>query len=193
MDPWARLGIITSVIPRLHPPKVTLRGPRCYYAVSVSGREKTSVARNCLRALRIVIVAAILLGTTAQAAFAYSSYKGFYGGYCASYAARQFDKAAPSPGITWRGNAKTWYSRAAAAKWQVTRRTGSAIPGSIIVWNDRRSGHVGVVRRVTAKYVYGEEMNWNRFGRVNRFKLRRDRLDRGRYKFTGFVLPKRKS
>jgi surface antigen len=150
------------------------------------------VARNSLRALSIVIVATIVLSTTAQAAFAYSSYKGFYGGYCTSYAARQFDKAAPSPGVNWRGNAKTWYAHASRAGWRVTRRADLAVPGSIIVWNDHRSGHVGVVRRVTAHYVYGQEMNWYRFGQVNRFKLRRGHLSRGSYKFTGFVLPKRK-
>jgi len=150
------------------------------------------VARNCVRALSIVIVAAIVLSMTAQAAFAYSSCKGFYGGYCTSYAARQFDKAAPSPGINWRGNAKTWYAHANAAGWQVTRSASRAVPGSIIVWNDHRSGHVGVVRRVTADCVYGQEMNWCGFGRVSRFKLRRDHLGRGSYKFTGFVLPKRK-
>jgi surface antigen len=149
------------------------------------------VARNCLRALRIAILAAIVLSMTAQAAFAYSSYKGFYGGYCASYAARQFDKAAPSPGINWRGNAKTWYSHASARGWRVTRRTDLAVPGSVIVWNDHHSGHVGVVRRVTARYVYGQEMNWCGFGRVNSFKVRRGHLDRGSYKFTGFVLPER--
>ena len=177
---------------RHRPAAVPVRGRRCYYAVSGAGREKTTVARNCLRALSIVIVAAIVLSMTAQAAFAYSSYKGFYGGYCTSYAARQFDKAAPSPGINWRGNAKTWYAHANAAGWQVTRSASRAVPGSIIVWNDHRSGHVGVVRRVTADCVYGQEMNWCGFGRVSRFKLRRDHLGRGSYKFTGFVLPKRK-
>lgn len=150
------------------------------------------MARNCVRALSIVIVAGIVLIMSAQAAFAYSSYKGFYGGYCTSYAARQFDKAAPSPGINWRGNARTWYAHASAAGWRVTRRAGLAVPGSIIVWDDHHSGHVGVVRRVTAHYVYGQEMNWHGFGRVNRFKVRRSHLGRGSYRFTGFVLPKRK-
>jgi len=145
------------------------------------------------RMLIVVIVAAVVLGLTAQTAFAYSSCKGFYGGYCTSYAAREFDKVAPSPGVNWRGNAKTWYAHASVVGGRVTRMPGAAVAGSIIVWNNQRSGHVGVVRRVTAHYVYGQEMNWGRFGVVTRFKLRRDRLSRNAYKFVGFVLPKRKS
>jgi hypothetical protein len=150
------------------------------------------MTRSRWRPLAVVIIATVMLGITVEAALASASYKGFFGGYCTYYAAMRFDKAAPSPGINWRGNAGTWYKHASVAGWQVTRSARVAVAGTVIVWTDADSGHVGVVRHVDARYVYGREMNWGRFGVVTSFRLPRSNLNRRSYRFAGFVLPMRK-
>lgn len=139
-----------------------------------------------------------------------TSYKGFPWGYCTWYAAKEFDKVAPSPGIgcdKWRGrdgrggHAQEWYQRAQRAGWVVTRDPARAIPGSIIVWRGGGFGHVAIVREVTSTHVHISEMNsgtiirpgiTNNFGVVTTARLLLTNLNRGSsLTFRGFILPER--
>jgi putative component of membrane protein insertase Oxa1/YidC/SpoIIIJ protein YidD len=71
-------------------------------------------------------------------------YKGFPGGFCTEYAAREFDKI--SPGLDWHGDAGEWCDNAAANNWKVTTDPEKGEAGAIIVWTFGKYGHVAVLR-----------------------------------------------
>lgn len=147
-------------------------------------------------------------------------YKGFYGGYCTEYAAREFDAVAGGKGVTWSGNAGAWYS-SASGTYEETTDTKSGVNGAIAVWKnyykDKNGntvegfGHVAVVRgyKKDAKgnitHLIVDEQNFGATmldannaitsefgGAAEHRELPIASLDRGSYKFQGFVLPQKK-
>jgi surface antigen len=131
-------------------------------------------------------------------------YKGFPGGYCTWYAAREFDIIEPSPGVNWRGDAQYWYDSAYQKGWIVTKDHGKALIGSIIVWSNKAKtlGHVAIVRGISKDTVTVAEMNWGRmiireqaitenFGVVTTTTLSLSNLNRGNLEFIGYILPQR--
>jgi len=85
-------------------------------------------------------------------------------GICARYAAQEFEKIAPSPGVNWLSENNDWVIHADQAGWVVKLGVREAIPGAIIEWNEVErgsgaGGHVAVVRYVLADKIIIEQMN----------------------------------
>lgn len=70
--------------------------------------------------------------------------------------------------IPWRGNAGTWSYQARRFGYQVGR---TPAVGAILVTNESRWGHVAYVEAVHGSTVTISEMNFTRWGRVNRRTL----------------------
>lgn len=85
-------------------------------------------------------------------------------GYCTWYVAQKL------PGkILWGGNANAWIKNSKAYGAVVDR---DPAPGTILVTNDsRRYGHVAYVEEVTPTSVIVSEMNYVKFGKVNRREI----------------------
>ena len=131
----------------------------------------------------------------------------FYGAYCTEYAAWEFHRIAPSPGVNWPGDADKWYDNASSAGWEVTTDASHVVPGSIIVWvgGVEGMGHVGIVQKITADSLSIQAQNWGtsfpgapaesaitvNFGLVTPKSLPRNNLNRGFLTFKGFILPRR--
>jgi len=165
--------------------------------------------------VRITSIKDTKVSDTSDKAFAVFGryYKGFYGGYCTEYAAREFDRVAPSPGVNWSGNAGTWYGNASGT-YKTTTDAKQAVNGSIAVWTGGGFGHVAVVRgfkydpkdskKITHLIV--EEQNFgatmldstnaitNEFGgAAERRELPIGSLNRGStFTFKGIILPQKK-
>lgn len=82
-------------------------------------------------------------------------------GICAKYAAQEFEKIAPSPGVNWLAYNYDWVVQAQQAGWVVKTEVHSAMIGAIVEWQglERGSGHVAVVRNVLADKIIVEENN----------------------------------
>lgn len=152
------------------------------------------------------LVCYLLLGNTV-----YGKQNRFPSGYCTWYAAEEFNKIAPEPGINWSGNAGNWFRNAGG--WATNNQPMSAEKGAIIVWLNNKDdgkpgyGHVGIVESVDWKSnrVTISEMNWGpikpgtnkedaitaNFDRVTTETLSLDNLDRGRFYFQGFIYPRK--
>ncbi len=130
--------------------------------------------------------------------------------WCTYYAAREFEKIAPSPGVNWIGHdANEWFKEADENGWKTTRDHNKVAYGSIVVLGN----HVQVVREVRDDGIVVQGMNegWARnhqpldpnhkehsyegykfyTGYVYKYFLTYDQVDSG-YKFgdfKGYVLP----
>ena len=141
-------------------------------------------------------------------------YKGFPGGYCTEYAARQFDAVAPSPKVNWTGDAGAWYANADTNGWKRTTDPKKAVPGAIVVWSGGGFGHVGVFRSFTKDnannitHINIQEQNWGlessdpvdkanaitaNWNVITSKQLSITSLNRSTtFTFTGIILPERK-
>ncbi len=122
---------------------------------------------------------------------------------CTWYAASEFDKIAPWPGCNWGGNAGTWVTNASAVGWRTFAYPAyyphaagylGLPPGTIVVWTGGSYGHVAVVRYVFQNGIYIQEKNWPVGSGVSGWRLLywSDVLNRGSYKFSGYIPPWRK-
>lgn len=82
-------------------------------------------------------------------------------GICARYAAQEFEKIAPAPGVNWLNENYDWVSQAQQAGWVVRCNVREAIPGAIAEWQgvNRDGGHVAIVREVLADRIIVQEYN----------------------------------
>jgi len=78
---------------------------------------------------------------------------------CTYYAAKEFQKIAPEPGVNWgpSGGASAWYKNAGSSGWVTTNdiKDSRLRTGSIIVWGN----HVQIVRSVFANGIIVQGMN----------------------------------
>jgi len=130
----------------------------------------------------------LLLGNTA-----YGKWNRFEAskGYCTWYAAEEFNKIAPDPGVDWRGDAWEWFENARG--WAKSKQPMSAEKGAIIVWGEYKDkgkkenvyGHVGIVENVdcNSNTITVSEMNWGKFYSVTTNTLSLHNLDRGKILF----------
>ena len=90
-----------------------------------------------------------------------ASWQGLPDGICAKYAAQEFEKIAPQPGVNWLKYNYDWVLQARQAGWVVKTSVRDVIPGAIVEWQGtkRDGGHVAIVRRVLANRIIVEEMN----------------------------------
>jgi surface antigen len=179
------------------------------------GREPWRVSGPATAYARVRVSS--LSGTPSDASDGYFAivgpyYRGFPGGYCTEYAAREFDKIAPAP-VNWSGNAGQWLTNAYLAGWMTTSSPAAARPGAIAVWSGgagQAFGHVAIVRTVTRNgagqvtQVQIQEQNWGtvldqtwaittNFGRVSQTTLSVSSMNRsGSLTFRGYVLPQRR-
>ncbi len=88
-------------------------------------------------------------------------------GYCTWYVAQKL------PGrIPWGGNANAWIKNSKAYGAVVDM---DPAPGTILVTNDsRRYGHVAFIEEVTPTTIIVSEMNYVKFGKVNRREIPRN-------------------
>ena len=156
-----------------------------------------AVQRAVLVATPALVTPFLLTPTSAEA-----SSSQFYAGYCTRYAAQKFDETAPAPQCNWNGNAYQWMANASAKAWNTSTNSRSAVRGAVVVWRGGGYGHVAYVENVTAQGINISEMNWGplspvgntngtttNFNRVTTAFLPYDRLNRGSYTFSGYVLP----
>jgi len=168
------------------------------------------IGRHCV----IFVLVFLTLGSS----ICFSKENNYPKGYCTWYAAEEFNKNAPEPGIDWGGDAGVWFSSAKKEGWATTENPYSPEIGSIIVWLDRNDtteqtgyGHVAVVNRIDwgKKEIHISEMNWGplmpgtdpkeakttNFNRVTTKTLSLESLNRrGRvstYHFQGYIKPKK--
>lgn len=82
-------------------------------------------------------------------------------GICARYAAQEFEKLAPSPGVNWLSYNYDWVIQAQRNGWVVKTTVRDAMIGAIVEWQDleRHGGHVAIVRNVLADKIIVEENN----------------------------------
>jgi len=146
-----------------------------------------------------------------------ASWQGLPDGICAKYAAQEFEKIAPQPGVNWLKYNYDWVLQAKQSGWVVKTNVRDVISGSIVEWQGlkREGGHVAIVRQVLANRIIVEEMNvgtitgtavynfggeshqspvtdgWNKIG--IRSILYSDLLKVDNKKFMGYIWPVRKS
>lgn len=174
------------------------------------------IVKGLKKALHCVI--SVLVFLTLSTSICFSKENNYPKGYCTWYAAKEFNRNAPEPGIDWGGHAGKWLSNARAKGWATTNDPFSPEIGSIIVWLDRNDtteqtgyGHVAVVNRIDRgkKEIYISEMNWGplmprtnpeeaktvNFDSVTTKTLPLENLNRkGRvstYHFQGYIKPKK--
>lgn len=77
-------------------------------------------------------------------------YKGFSLSQGSGFAAQEFDKAAPAPGLDWTGDLEVWFWEARAKGWVTKRSAQEAKVGAIIIgFESYPTGvWVGIVRSV---------------------------------------------
>ncbi|WP_165866128.1 CHAP domain-containing protein [Lucifera butyrica] len=82
-------------------------------------------------------------------------------GICAKYAAQEFEKIAPAPGVNWLNYNYDWVVQAQQAGWVVKTTVRNVMVGAIAEWQglDRNGGHVAIVRKVLSDRIIVEENN----------------------------------
>jgi surface antigen len=83
-------------------------------------------------------------------------------GICAKYAAQEFEKNAPPPGVNWLNKNSDWVLQANNAGWVTRAAARDAMVGAIAEWEttDRNGGgHVAIVRAVLSDRIIVEENN----------------------------------
>lgn len=104
-----------------------------------------------------VLAIVLLLPLTATAA----DWHELPDGICAKYAAAEFEKIAPAPGVNWLKYNYDWVLQASEAGWHVTTAVRDARVGAVVEWQspERKNGHVAIVRQVFADRIIVEENN----------------------------------
>ncbi len=89
------------------------------------------------------------------------SWKVLPDGICAKYAAQEFEKIAPSPGVNWLNYNYDWILQAQQSGWVVKTTVRDVMVGAIVEWQglDRNGGHVAIVRQVLSDRIIVEENN----------------------------------
>lgn len=82
-------------------------------------------------------------------------------GICAKYAAQEFEKIAPKPGVNWLNTNYDWTLQANQAGWVTKAMARDAMVGAIAEWQglNRDGGHVAIVRVVLSDRIIVEENN----------------------------------
>lgn len=82
-------------------------------------------------------------------------------GICAKYAAQEFEKIAPQPGVNWLNTNYDWILQANHAGWVTKSMARDAMVGAIAEWQglNRDGGHVAIVRVVLSDRIIVEENN----------------------------------
>jgi surface antigen len=82
-------------------------------------------------------------------------------GICAKYAAQEFEKNAPQPGVNWLSANYDWVLHANQAGWVTRAMARDAMVGAIAEWKgiNRDGGHVAIVRAVLSDRIIVEENN----------------------------------
>jgi surface antigen len=75
--------------------------------------------------------------------------------WCTYYAAREFHKIAPSPGVNWSGDAGKWFDNAGDNGWETTKDHKRATYGAIVVLGN----HVQIVREIRNDGIVVQGMN----------------------------------
>ena len=77
-----------------------------------------------------------------------------------AYAAQEFDKTAPAPGVDWKGGSADWFLAAASAGWLEKTDPLAAKPNALILLKNPTIGiTVGIIRKVTDKAVVYESIS----------------------------------
>lgn len=85
----------------------------------------------------------------------------FPAGQCTRYVAEKMV-------IPWNGNASTWLNKAEELGYQTSE---SPKPGSVVVTNEGRYGHVAVVEEVKGDKVVISEMNYEGWGKFSKREI----------------------
>ncbi|MHC1759060.1 MAG: hypothetical protein AB9917_06085 [Negativicutes bacterium] len=128
---------------------------------------------------------------TATAAAVESRYKNYYSdGWFGTYALREFDKVAPSPGVNWYvEDAQDWLARAQRDGWVVKRKPADIVNGSIIMGYHEGLVWVGIAREVTDKGLYFETVMGDD-GKPARYWMNLATIESAIH-FKGCILPQR--
>ncbi len=170
---------------------------------------------------KTLFITFITLATLLTPSYVHAKVNWFIPGYCTWYAASEFNRQAPEPGINWSGNAGSWLFNAMGKGWAVNSSPAAAEVGALIVWQDYwlegrvpcwGFGHVGVVSSIdwSRRTLTVTEMNWGprkpgtstqdaisvNFGRITTIQpLPWSNLNRvgasATYFFQGFIFPRR--
>lgn len=92
------------------------------------------------------------------AALAWAKSNPGYPGFRTWYAADQFNKVAPEPGVNWKGDAGAWAWNAFTAGWKVVGDVKSPRTSAMAAWGGL--AHVAFVVGTTSKGITVNEMNW---------------------------------
>lgn len=105
------------------------------------------------------------------------------------YAAKEFDKVAPSPGINWDGPTAKWPDQASKNGWIVKTSATDAKSGSIIIGsNEKNNVWIGIVREINDTGIRIET-----FDPQNRQMQKTINYDSlvSEYKLIGYIWPER--
>ena len=118
-------------------------------------------------------------------------YKNFYSdGWFGTYALREFDKVAPTPGVNWFvEDAQDWLARAQRDGWVVKTKPAEAVNGAIIVGHHEGLAWVGVAREVTDQGLIFETVMGSE-GKPARYWMKFSEIDKLIH-FKGCILPQR--
>lgn len=118
-------------------------------------------------------------------------YKNYYSdGWFGTYALREFDKVAPTPGMNWFvEDAQDWLARAQRDGWVVKSKPSEAVSGAIIVGYNEGLVWVGVAREVTDQGLIFETVMGSE-GKPARYWMKFSEIDKLIH-FKGSILPQR--
>ena len=118
-------------------------------------------------------------------------YKNYYSdGWFGTYALREFDKVAPTPGVNWFvEDAQDWLARAQRDGWVVKSKPAEAVNGAIIVGYNEGLAWVGVAREVTDQGLIFETVMGSE-GKPARYWMKFSEIDKLIH-FKGCILPQR--
>ena len=88
-------------------------------------------------------------------------YKGFSLSQSSGFAAREFDKTAPAPGLDWSGEVETWLTGAASKGWVTKSSERDAKVGALLIGADNYPAGlwVGIVRTVSTEGMSYETLD----------------------------------
>lgn len=116
-------------------------------------------------------------------------YKGFPVSKATGYFAREFDKAAPVPGVNWSDEDYLWLTGAAQKGWTVKTSPQDVKPGALIVGVDQaRNALIAIVREVKDGKITYEKLD--KAGKVIRCITAPESLQR-EINFSGYIWPER--
>jgi len=133
-----------------------------------SGKDVHKMDREDLILLRkivvLVFISMLCLLSLPNYTYANNDWQQLPDGICARYAAQEFEKIAPPPGVNWLSENRDWVLHADQAGWVVKLGVREAMPGAVIEWNEVEQGsgaggHVAIVRQVLADKIIVEQMN----------------------------------